>query len=207
MKKLIYFVIAVMLLSAIPAVTYAQSNDPFEQETLKANNYNNSKREKKISRKKGAQTETPKQQQQVAPAPTPAPAPVQTQQEAPKPNKKEMEISNPCDEEWLDFEYVSLVGSKSTQTIKLTCKFTNRDTNTKVRVGGDFLAYDSDGGEHTTENYKIVQEFYAMMDVPIKFSLNVPGKMNPTKTKVMPVISFNVGDCRIELRNVPINWK
>ena len=205
MKKLIYFVIAVMLLSAIPAVTYAQSNDPFEQETLKANNYNNSKREKKISRKKGAQTEAPQQQQQQQVAP--APAPVQTQEEAPKPKKKEMTISNPCDEEWLDFEFVSLVGSKSTQTIKLTCKFTNRDTNTKVRVGGDFLAYDADGAEHTTSNYNIVQEFYAMMDVPIKFSINVPGKMNPTKTKVMPVISFNVGSCRIEMRKVPIDWK
>ena len=93
MKKLIYFVIAVMLLSAIPAVTYAQSNDPFEQETLKANNYNNSKREKKISRKKGAQTEAPQQQQQQQVAP--APAPVQTQEEAPKPKKKEMTIHGP----------------------------------------------------------------------------------------------------------------
>ena len=36
MKKLLYFIIAVMFLSAMPEITCAQSNDPFEQETLKA---------------------------------------------------------------------------------------------------------------------------------------------------------------------------
>ena len=45
-------------------------------------------------------------------------------------------------------------------------------------------------------------------DVPVKDSFEIPGKANPNVVKIMPVISFNIGDeCRIELRNVPINWK
>ena len=200
MKKLIYLVIAVMLLSAIPAVTYAQSNDPFEQETLKANNYNTSKREKKISRKKSAQTETPQQQQQQQQV---APAPVQTQQEAPKSNKKEMEISNPCDE-WLDLEFVSLVGSKGAQTVKLTCKMVNHNLNATLTVHR-LVCYDSEGNEHHDGWYR--DDYKTLVDVPVKFSINIPGKISPMKTKVIPVIGFDIEDCHIELRNVPINWK
>lgn len=54
MKKLIYFLIAFMFISVIPEIAVAQSNDPFEQQTLKARD-NTTKREKKINRKKNAE--------------------------------------------------------------------------------------------------------------------------------------------------------
>ena len=51
MKKLLYVLIALMLISVIPEVANAQSNDPFEQKTLKATG-KSGKHEKKVSRKK-----------------------------------------------------------------------------------------------------------------------------------------------------------
>lgn len=194
MKKLIYLVIAVMLLSAIPAVTYAQSNDPFEQETLKANNYNTSKREKKINRKKVNVTATEDAQ---------APKNVEAK-DKPAVKTSMMTLSNPC-EEWLDVEFVSLVGSRANQTIKLTLKVTNHSTNKDMNIGGNFVAYDNDGEEHTRG--WAPERYNTLTDVPVKTSFDVPGKINPNNTKVMPVMIFSVGECRIEMRNVPIDWK
>ena len=189
MKKLIYCIIAIMFLSAMPEIASAQSNDPFEQQTLKARD-NTTKKEKKISRKKNAEE-----------APAPKMEPVQKQEPA---KNNEMTISNPCDE-WLDVEFVSLIGSKASQTIKLTIKFTNHDVNKHLYVGGNFLAYDCDGNEHS-RNWSS-SDYNAVTDIPIKTTIDVPEKINPANTKVMPVMSFNLGDCRIEMRNVPINWK
>lgn len=196
MKKLIYFLIAFMFISVIPEIAVAQSNDPFEQQTLKARD-NTTKREKKINRKKDAESE-------VKEAPAEAPK-QEVKKESPKQvSLVEMSISNPCDE-WLDVEMVSLIGSKATQTIKLTMKMTNHGLNKEISVGGNFLAYDCEGEEHTrgySSGY-----YNTITDIPVKFTIEVPGKINPSKTKVMPVMSFNLGDCRIEMRNVPINWK
>ena len=200
MKRILYLVIAVMFLAAIPETTFAQSNDPFEQQTLKASG-SVTKREKKISRRKGAEETTPQQtqvqaqpqqQQQVAPAPEPK-----------KSSNKEMSISNPCDE-WLDVEFVSLIGSKGAQTVKLTCKMINHDVNANLSVRR-FICYDSDGNEHNDSWYR--QDYKTLVDVPVKFTINIPGKISPLKTKVIPVIGFDIEDCHIELRNVPINWK
>ena len=193
MKKLLYFIIAVMFLSAMPEFTCAQSNDPFEQETLKARG-TTTKREKKIKRKKEDETV-------VTPA-TKTEKPVVAKEKTVTAN--EMSISNSCDE-WLDLEFVSLIGSRANQTVKLTLKMTNHSTNKEIRVGGNFLAYDCDGEEHARSYY--AETYKTLTDIPVKFFLDVPGKVNPSTTKVMPVISFNVGDCRIEMRNVPINWK
>lgn len=51
MKKIIYTLVSVLFLSLAPEMLSAQSNDPFEQETLKSSG-NTVAREKKISRKK-----------------------------------------------------------------------------------------------------------------------------------------------------------
>ncbi len=193
MKKLICILIAFMFVSVVPELALAQSNDPFEQQTLKARD-NSTQREKKINRKKATEVEK-------APASTHK---QEVNKEESKPGtKNQMTISNPCDE-WLDVEFVSLVGSKSTQTIELTMKMTNRGLNRGIRVGEDFLAYDCEGEEHARNFYT---SYNTLTDIPVKFSINVPGKINPSKTEVMPVMSFNLGDCRIEMRNVPINWK
>lgn len=198
MKKLIYFVIAIMFLSIVPTVTYAQSDDPFEQQTLKANSYGSTKREKKITRKKGAETETPQ-------APAQAPAPKKEVKEEAKP-ANEMTISNPCDD-WLDFELVSVVGSKGAQTVKITGKITNHGMNKNIEIGRRFLAYDCDGEEHEGWSYSYSCSYNTITDVPVKFVITIPGKINPTTTKVMPVISFDIANCRIEMKNVPITWK
>ena len=57
MKKLIYTLVSVLFLSLAPEMLSAQSNDPFEQETLKSSG-NTVAREKKISRKKSSEPDT-----------------------------------------------------------------------------------------------------------------------------------------------------
>lgn len=194
MKKLIYFLIAFMFISVIPEIAVAQSNDPFEQQTLKARD-NTTKREKKINRKKNAEQEVKEE-----PA-TPKAEPKQKSAQAPA---SELTISNPCDE-WLDVEFISLIGSKSSQLVKLTIKFTNHDVNKHMYVGGHFLAYDCEGNEHARSWSST--DYNALTDIPIKATIDVPEKINPAKTQIMPVMKFDIGDCKIEMRNVPINWK
>ena len=195
MKRLAYFLITALLLTALPEIVSAQSNDPFEQQVIQSKGGKNEKRNK--NRRKVATEE-------VAPAPTPAPTPApQPQQEEKKP-VNEMVISNPCSE-WLDFELVSVVGSRGSQTVKMTMKLTQHQTNKRMSVGGNFIAYDCEGIEHS-RGYS-VSTYDMITDVTVRTEMDIPGKINPNNTKVMPVIIFNVGDCRIEMRNVPIDWK
>ncbi|MBQ7532320.1 MAG: hypothetical protein IJT45_01300 [Bacteroidales bacterium] len=195
MKRLAYFLITALLLTALPEIVSAQSNDPFEQQVIQSKGGKNEKRNK--NRRKVATEE-------VAPAPTPAPTPApQPQQEEKKP-VNEMVISNPCSE-WLDFELVSVVGSRGSQTVKMTMKLTQHQTNKRMSVGGNFIAYDCEGIEHS-RGYS-VSTYDMITDVTVRTEMDIPGKINPNNTKVMPVILFNVGDCRIEMRNVPIDWK
>lgn len=188
MKKVFYILIALMFVSAMPETASAQSDDPYEQHTLKARD-NTTKREKKVSCKK-------KEEQQ-------APAATKTQK---TPENNEMTISNPCDE-WLDFELVSVVGGKGTQTVKITGRFINHDLNKEIQVGHNLLAYDNDGVEHNGWTYSYSDSFKTITDVPVKFVIEIPGKINPSTTKVLPVVSFDIDECRIEMRNVTINWK
>lgn len=192
MKRLAYFLITALLLTALPEIVSAQSNDPFEQQVIQSKGGKNEKRNK--NRRKVTTEE-------VTPAPTPAPQP--QQEEAPKP-ANEMTISNPCSE-WLDFELVSVVGSRGSQTVKMTMKLTQHQTNKRMSVGGNFIAYDCEGVEHS-RGYS-VSTYDMITDVTVRTEMDIPGKINPNNTKVMPVILFNVGDCRIEMRNVPIDWK
>lgn len=195
MKRLAYFLITALLLTALPEIVSAQSNDPFEQQVIQSKGGKNEKRNK--NRRKVTTEE-------VAPAPTPAPTPApQPQQEEKKP-VNEMVISNPCSE-WLDFELVSVVGSRGSQTVKMTMKLTQHQTNKRMSVGGNFIAYDCEGIEHS-RGYS-VSTYDMITDVTVRTEMDIPGKINPNNTKVMPVILFNVGDCRIEMRNVPIDWK
>lgn len=200
MKKLIYLIIALMFVTALPEVSYAQSNDPFEQQTLKARG-NATKREKKIKRRQN-QAETPAAPVQEAPVQE-APAPVEKPKQV-KPG--ELTISNPCDD-WLSFELISVIGSKGTQSVKITAKFTNHGMNKNIQVGHQLLAYDCDGVEHYGNWYGYACSFSTVTDVPVKFSLEIPGKINPATTQILPVVSFDIDNCRIEIKNVPINWK
>ena len=73
MKRLAYFLITALLLTALPEIVSAQSNDPFEQQVIQSKGGKNEKRNK--NRRKVTTEE-------VTPAPTPAPQP---QQEEKKP--------------------------------------------------------------------------------------------------------------------------
>lgn len=192
MKRLAYILITALLLAALPEVVSAQSNDPFEQQVTQSKGGKNEKRNK--NRKK-VETE------EVTPAPTPAPQP---QQEDKKP-VSEMTISNPCSD-WLDFELVSIIGSRGDQTVKLTVKITQHSTNMRMSVGGDLMAYDCDGKEHS-RGWAKGGTFDFFTDIPVSTSFDIPDKINPNTTQVLPVISFKVGDCRIEMRKVPIDWR
>ncbi len=119
-------------------------------------------------------------------------------------SNKNIEISNPCEGESLDFKLISLIGDKDEQTMVLNCRFINRDVNKNIRVGGNLISYDTQGIEHNSSRTK---EYKALTDVKVSFSIDIPGKVVPRKVKKMAVISFDLGDCRIEMRNVPIMWK
>lgn len=119
-------------------------------------------------------------------------------------SSKSIEISNPCEGDEMDFKIISLIGDKDEQTMVLKCRFINRDVNKEIRVGGNFVAYDTEGDEHSGNR---AMEYTAKTDKKVDFSIDIPGKVVPRKVKKMAVIAFNVGDCRIEMRNVPIIWK
>lgn len=119
-------------------------------------------------------------------------------------SNKDIQISNPCEGENLDFKLISLIGDKEEQILVLNCRLINRDVNKDIRVGGHLVAYDTEGNEHSGNR---TSEYTAKTDKKVDFSLDIPGKVLPKKVKKMAVISFDIGDCNIEIRNVPIIWK
>ena len=121
-------------------------------------------------------------------------------------SSKDITISNSCEgETGMDFKFVSLIGDKEEQTVTLTGKFINHDVNKNLRVGDNLIAYDEEGNAHN--NARNIQTYKALTDITVKFSLEIPGQMVPKRNKKMTVISFGIGDCHIEMRNVPIVWK
>ena len=119
-------------------------------------------------------------------------------------SNKDIEISNPCEGEEIDFKLISLIGDKDEQTMVLNCRFINRNVNKEIRVGNNFMAYDTEGIAHNSSRGK---DYKALTDKKVNFSIDVPGKVVPKKVKKMAVIAFDIDDCRIEMRNVPIIWK
>lgn len=201
MKKLFYLMMAALLLAAIPEIVSAQSNDPFEQQVIQTNpnKKSNNQRRRRTNKEEVAPAPTP------TPAPTPAPQPKQEEKVVEQPQKPEnnMTISNPCSD-WLDFELVSMIGSIGTQEVAFTIKFTSHEMNDYMYVGGRLIAYDCDGNEHSGFGS---QGFNVITDVPVKTTIKIRDRIDPRKTKALPVVCFNIGDCRIEMRNVPIDWK
>lgn len=119
-------------------------------------------------------------------------------------SSKDIEISNPCEGEEIDFKIISLIGDKEEQTMVLNCRFINRNVNKDIQVGKNFVCYDTEGVSHSgnrTKGYK------ALTDKKVDFSIEIPGKAVPRKVKKLAVISFDIDDCHIEMRNVPIMWK
>ena len=119
-------------------------------------------------------------------------------------SNKDITISNSCEGQELDFKLISLIGDKEEQTMVLNCRVINRDVNKDMNIGNNFVAYDTEGVEHKRSWGKT---YTAKTDKKVDFSIEIPGKVVPKKVKKMTVISFDAGDCHIELRNVPIIWK
>ena len=91
---------------------------------------------------------------------------------------------------------------------KVLNKAKEEPVNTTVIVKLDDSTYVMLGDNDNNYYSRTSKDFNMITDVPVKYSFEIPGKANPNVVKIMPVISFNIGDeCRIELRNVPINWK
>lgn len=182
-----------MALVMMPSFAKAQNDDTFNKQTLKSTGTGNAVKEKRVDRKTH-----PEQ-----PAVKPAENPVVNKQTKPEAKKDEMVIVNPCSD-WLDFEFVELIGNTSKQTLSMTYKVTNHDVNKSMYVGNDVLAYDDNGGEHKNSwgpRYDMVT------DVMISYTMDIPGQVLPSKVKKLTYVSFKIGDCKIEMRNVPINWK
>lgn len=186
MKRFITITIIAMSILLLPTIAQAQSENTFNKKTLKSTETGNVSREKTIDRKK--KEESPKQPQ--------------AKQETPS-RSNEFEIINPCSD-WLDVEFVELVGMTSTQTATLKLKITNHDVNMRAYVGGDLLAYDELGGKH---NRLTGQRYELITDVMVLLEIDIPGTMLPSKVKKFSFISFNVYNCKIEMRNVPIDWR
>ena len=119
-------------------------------------------------------------------------------------SNKDIAISNPCSGDEIDFKLISLIGDKDAQTMTLNCRIINRNVNKDIYIGGNLVAYDTEGNEHNVSNG---QKYRALTDKKVDFSIKIPGQVLPKKVKKMAVIAFDIDNCRIELRNVPIIWR
>lgn len=195
MRRIISTTLFMMALVLTPSFAKAQNNDTFKKHTLKSAENTNTSKEQKVDRKakqapvRQAVKEEVKPQSKVNPT-------------AKKPSN-ELVIINPC-KDWLDFEFIELAGSTSEQTLSLTFNFTNRNVNERMYVGYNILAYDDNGGEHKCYGGKY---FDTKTDVMISHTIEIPGKVLPSKVKKLAHVSFKIGDCEIEMRNVPIEWR
>lgn len=198
MKRLISTALFVMALVMAPSFAKAQNDDTFNKQTLKSTGTGNAVKEKRVDR------EIKPEQPAEKPAVKPAEKPVVKKQTKPEAKKDDMVIVNPCSE-WLELEFVELAGDRSKQTLSMTYKVTNHDVNKSMYVGRDVLAYDDNGGEHS--NYYSGARFDMVTDVMVSYTMDIPGQVLPSKVKKLTYVSFEVGGCKIEMRNVRINWK
>lgn len=122
-------------------------------------------------------------------------------------SNKEIEISNPCAGEMqgIDFKLKSMVGDKKSQKIILTGYATNHDINKSVPVGKNLIAYDNEGSAHPSNGNS--RSYELRTDKKVKFTLEIPGQYVPKRNKKLPVVSFDIDECHIEVRKAPVIWK
>lgn len=186
MKKSL-ILITLLFISIFANQCLAQVTDPLNQSSQKVSGEWSSAKEKAVTKKK---TETKKEKNDNV-----------IIKDSPKPVKK-VEISNPCPEE-ISVEFVSLTGNKASQTVEIAIKYTNHGVNDNMRVR-NFNAYNEEG-ENFSE-FTPTKSYFAHTDVPIKTEWEI-GKMLPSKNKKLSIISFEIKDCTIEMRDVPIDWR
>ncbi len=119
-----------------------------------------------------------------------------------KSQKNNTKITN-TNPDKISVELVSLIGNRASQYVEITIKFTNHDVNEKMSIN-NFVAYNEEGNEFT--DYYPVSGVNTFTDVPVKASWKF-GKMLPNKNSKIPAMSFRIGDCTIEMRDVVIDWR
>ena len=117
-------------------------------------------------------------------------------------HKNNIKITN-TNPDKISVELVSLIGNRASQYVEITIKFINHDVNEKMSIK-DFVAYNEEGNEFS--DYYPVFGISTFTDVPVKASWKF-GKMLPNKNSKMPAMSFRIGDCTIEMRDVVIDWR
>ncbi len=117
-----------------------------------------------------------------------------------KPQTK-VKINNSCPED-ITVELISLVGNKSSQEVSITIRFTNHRINESIYIR-NFLAFNQEGDKFT--DYSL-GSFNTLTDIAQKTSWKV-GQMLPSKNAKLTALSFSIGGCTIEMRDVPIDWK
>lgn len=112
-----------------------------------------------------------------------------------------VKINNSCPDK-LTVELVSLVGNKSSQEVTITIRFTNHKINESMYLK-NYLAFNEEGEEFSGYS---MGHYKTLTDIPQKASWKI-GQMLPSKNKKLTAISFMLGDCTIEMRDIPIDWK
>ena len=113
----------------------------------------------------------------------------------------QVKINNSCPED-LTVEFISLVGNSSSQEVTLTIRFTNHRVNEYIYIR-NFLAFNQEGDEFSSYT---IGGYNTLTDVAQKTSWRV-GQMLPSKNMKLTALSFNIGGCTVEMRNIPIDWK
>jgi len=115
--------------------------------------------------------------------------------------QSELMINNSCPEDFT-VEFISLVGNRASQEVTLTIRFTNHRINESIYIR-NLLAFNQEGDEFS--DYTL-GSFKTLTDVPQKTSWEV-GQMLPSKNAKLTALSFNIGECTVEMRDIPIDWK
>ena len=165
---------------------FAQVTDPLNQHKKVNDDKWSSESEEVISKKKKKETNSN--------------TTIIVNEETQKPKSK-IEISNSCPED-ISVELISLVGNIASQKVSIAIKYINHDVNQTISIR-KFKAYNEEGDEFYTYHIKDNSTF---TDVPVKVEWEV-GQMLPSKNSKLPVISFNIKDCVVEMRNIPIEWR
>ena len=187
MKKC-FLLLSLFVVSLFANQCFAQINDPLNQ-SKKVNEGWSSQPEQVISKKKNNVSENKGKDEN------------KDKSEIINSQKK-IKITN-TNPDKISVELVSLIGNKASQYVEITIKFINHDVNEKMSIK-DFVAYNEEGNEFS--DYYPVFGISTFTDVPVKASWKF-GKMLPNKNSKMPAMSFRIGDCTIEMRDVVIEWR
>ncbi|MDL2242129.1 hypothetical protein LJC25_00150 [Bacteroidales bacterium OttesenSCG-928-K03] len=127
-------------------------------------------------------------------------------------DQKELEVLDPQYNKIIDrvtingvlsVELVSLIGDIGNQTVELTIRFTNHQTNRRINIH-NLTAYDNLGDVNSA--YGDVWETFT--DVPVKATFKFKTKVLPTKVHKMNVIKIPFASIRdVEFRNIEIDWR